>query len=120
MRNKRQHFLACAAMLLSAPLFAETQQPPYDEKSWETNENFRVAFLALSNHVHDGRDGSNRMPWVSLSGIENPTANNTQNGECGIYSRGGYIVLFCNDGGSMHYVKIDVVGAGTTWTTGAP
>lgn len=29
--------------------FGESQQPPYEEKSWETNENFRNVFLELDN-----------------------------------------------------------------------
>ena len=101
-------------------LFADTQQPPYEEKNWETNENMRNVFMAISTHQHNGRDGSQRMPWLSLSTIENPISNNTSPGECGAYARSGYIVLFCNDSGTMHYDKINIVGGGTTWATGAP
>lgn len=108
-------FLACLFVHADAP-----QQPPYEEKNWETNENMRNAFMAISTHQHNGRDGSQRMQWLSLSTIENPTSNNTSPGECGVYARSGYIVLFCNDSGTMHYDKINIVGGGTTWTTGAP
>lgn len=117
---RRLPFFAFFAFFASLFLRADTQQPPYEEKNWETNENMRNVFMAISSHQHDGRDGSKRMPWISLSSVENPTANNTSPGECGIYARSGYIVLFCNDAGTMHYDKMNIVGGGTTWTTGAP
>jgi hypothetical protein len=111
--------LYCAFIVsIAGIIFAASQQPPYEENNWETNENMRNAYLAIATHQHDGKDGSKRMPWLSLSTIENPTANNTATGECGVYARSGYIVLFCNNAGAISYSKIQV--GGTVWTTGAP
>lgn len=51
--------LVACAFLAAAPLFAESQQPPFEEKNWETNENFRNVFLeldALRSSVTGGGD----------------------------------------------------------------
>ena len=39
----------CLALFLFLPALvgAGSQQPPFEEKNWETNENMRAAFIAL-------------------------------------------------------------------------
>ena len=42
-----RRLLLALAFLAPALLLAESQQPPYEEKNWETNENMRNIFAEL-------------------------------------------------------------------------
>lgn len=57
------------AMLIPSALLAESLQPPYEEKDWETNENMRNAYLAIDQHKHTGADGSSRLDNLSVDTI---------------------------------------------------
>ncbi len=50
------------ALLGAAPLFAESQQPPFEEKDWVTNENFRNVFIELDSLRKEAVDNPDITP----------------------------------------------------------
>lgn len=58
-------------------LFGESQQPPFEEKNWETNENFRNVFLeldALRSNISGGTDISPNTVTAATVTATNITA----------------------------------------------
>ncbi len=65
-------------------------------------------------------NGDIRFEHTNCVTVANPTSGDTSSGEGGFYFRNGYFVLWYNNSGTMHYLKVDVNAGESSFSTGAP